>query len=73
MWTVLEILGPNEVIAEAPFCRPARRSDPTLPYSMQIRVICYQLPGFKPQWLLTSMVDAERYPAAEITLLYHQR
>ena len=33
---------------------------------MRIRVICYQLPGFKPQWLLTSMLDAERYPAAEI-------
>ena len=40
---------------------------------MRIRVICYQLPGFKPQWLLTSMLDAERYPAAEITLLDHQR
>jgi hypothetical protein len=73
VWTVLEILGPNEVIAEVPFRRPARRSDPTLPCSMQIRVICYQLPGFKPQWLLTSMLDAERYPAAEIIELYHQR
>ena len=40
---------------------------------MQIRVICSQLLGFKPQWLLTSMLDADRYPAAEITLLYHQR
>ena len=40
---------------------------------MRIRVNCYQLPGFKPQWLLTSMLDAELYPAAEITLLYHQR
>ena len=73
VWSVLEILGPNEVIAEVPFRRPARRSDPTLPRSMRIRVICYQLPGFKPQWLLTSMLDAERYPAAEIIELYHQR
>ena len=40
---------------------------------MKIRVICYQLPGFKPQRLLTSMLDAERDPAAEITQLYHQR
>ena len=73
VWTVLESLGPSEVIAEVPFRRPARRSDPTLPCSMRIRVICYQLPGFKPQWLLTSMLDAERYPAAEIIELYHQR
>jgi hypothetical protein len=40
---------------------------------MRIRVVCYQLPGFKPQWLLTSMLDAERYPAAELIELYHQR
>ena len=73
VWTVLEILGPNEVMAEVPFRRPARRSDPTLPRSMRIRVICSQLPGYKPQWLLTSMLDVERPPAAEITLLYHQR
>ena len=39
VWTVLEILGPDEVVAEVPFRRPARRSDPTLPRSMQIRVI----------------------------------
>ena len=37
------------------------------------RSICYQLPGFKPQWLLTLMLDAERSPAAEIIALYHQR
>ena len=29
--------------------------------------------GYKPQWLLASMLDAERYPAAEIVELYHQR
>ena len=40
---------------------------------MPLRVICSQLPDFKPQWLLTSMQGAERSPAAEITLFYHQR
>ena len=39
MWTVLEILGPNEVIAEVPFRRPARRSDPKLPRSTRIRIL----------------------------------
>ncbi len=48
-WTVLEILRSIEVIAEVPNRRPARRYDPTLPRSMQIRVICYQLPDFKFQ------------------------
>jgi hypothetical protein len=40
---------------------------------MRIRVICSQLPGFKPQWLLTSMLGAERHPAAEIIERHHQR
>ncbi|MFB9993884.1 transposase [Deinococcus oregonensis] len=71
--TATVVLGPKEVIAGVPFRRPARRSDPTLPRSIQICVICDQLPGFKPQWLLTSMLDAERDSAAEITELYHQR
>ena len=73
VWTVLEILGPNQVIAEVPFRRPARRSDPTLPRNMRIRVMCSQLPGFTPQWRLTSMLDTERDPAAEIMEFDHQR
>ncbi len=73
VWKVLEVLSPNEAIAEVSFSRAARRFDRSLPRSMHMRVLCYQWLGHKPQWLLTSMLDTKRYPAAEIIELYHQR
>jgi len=33
----------------------------------------YQRPGFRPQTLLTSLLDPASYPAAEIAELYHER
>ena len=38
-----------------------------------MRAIRYQRKGFKPQTLLTSMIDPVAYPAAEIVALYHER
>jgi len=51
----------------------ARRKDPSLPKTWRMRAIRYRRRGFKPQTLLTSLVDAKRYPAAEIVELYHER
>ena len=36
-------------------------------------MIHYQLPGYEPQFLLTSLIDAKAYPAEEIIELYHER
>lgn len=33
----------------------------------------YQFPGFRPSWLLTSLLDHESYTHAELTDLYHRR
>src|SRR5690349_14343526 len=38
-----------------------------------MRAIRYQRRGFRPQTLLTSLVDPEQYPANEIVALYHER
>jgi hypothetical protein len=38
-----------------------------------MRAIGYQRKGFKPELLLTSMVDADAFPADEIVKLYHER
>ena len=38
-----------------------------------MRAIRYQRPGFRPQILLTSLLDPVAYPAAEIIALYHER
>jgi len=51
----------------------ARRKDPTLPQTWRARAIRYQMPGFPPSVLLTSLLDAKRYPAREIVALYHER
>lgn len=38
-----------------------------------MRSIDYQLKGFRPQRLLTSLLNAEQYPASALTALYHER
>jgi hypothetical protein len=51
----------------------ARRQNPALPKTWVVRVIHYQLKGFRPQRLITSLLDAQAYPANEIIELYHER
>lgn len=51
----------------------ARRQDPSLPETYTARAIRYQMKGFRPQTLLTSMLDHEIFPAKEIVGLDHER
>lgn len=50
-----------------------RSAHPELPRKWQLRAIRYQRNGYEPQTLLTSMLDAEKYPAAELAGVYHER
>ncbi len=52
---------------------PARAANPSLPRRWEARAVRCQRRGFPPQVLLTSLVDAEGYPAAEIAAPYHER
>lgn len=72
-WTTVEVLGPGDELVELPLSAEARKDDPSLPPVMRARAIRYQLKGFRPQILLTSLTDAEAYPADEIIALYHER
>ncbi len=72
-WIVLERLGKNDFRVQMKVSPQARRKDPSLPERWEVRAIRYQYRGFQPQWLLTSLLDAETYPAAEIVTLYHER
>lgn len=72
-WRELERLGTDDFIVEMKVSRFARRKDPSLPRSWVVRAIRYCPPGCDPQWLLTSMLDSETYPAREIIALYHER
>jgi hypothetical protein len=72
-WRVLEQMGEDDFLVELRVSADARKEDPSLPKLWTVRAVRYQIKGFKPQWLLTSLLDAEAYAAAEIAALYHER
>jgi len=72
-WRVIEKLGPGDELVEIEVNRAARAQDPSLPRTFRTRAIRYQRRGFRPQTLLTSLLDAKQYPAAELRTLYHER
>lgn len=72
-WRVVRRLGRNDLIVEMNVSSSARKFDPSLPAVWTVRAIQYRRKGYQPQWLLTSMLDADRYPATEIATLYHER
>lgn len=72
-WTRVKRLAPGDELVEMTVSGEARRQDPSLPRTWPMRAIRYRRRGFAEQTLLTSLVDAKRYPAAEIVALYHER
>jgi hypothetical protein len=72
-WRVLRRLGKKDEVVEMDVSRDARSQDASLPSTWTMRAIRYQRRGFRPQTLLTSLLDAEQYPADEIIALYHER
>jgi hypothetical protein len=72
-WEVTKNLGPGDDLVQMKVNAHSRAKDPSLPAHWHVRVIEYRRPGFPPQKLLTSLLDATKYPAAEIIALYHER
>lgn len=66
-------LGPSDELCELVVSSEARRQHPQLPETLLARRIQYQRKGFRPQALLTSLLDAKKYPAQQIAELYHER
>jgi hypothetical protein len=66
-------LGSGDQLVEFTVSREARRKAPSLPTRFVARVIRYQRKGYRPQLLVTSLVDETRFPADEIRSLYHER
>jgi hypothetical protein len=73
VWRRSKRLGAGDELVEMTVSSEARRKDPTLPLTFPVRAIKYQRKGFAPQILLTSLLDARRYPAKELRVLYHER
>ena len=72
-WRVLRRLGKGDELVEMDVSRHARGQDASLPRTWTMRAIRYHRKGFRPQTLLTSLLDAKPYPADEIIALYHER
>jgi hypothetical protein len=72
-FTSIRRLGPGDGLVEFKVSTKARRKDHLLPTHFDVRAIKYQRKGYRPQLLLTSLVDEKKYPAAEIRALYHER
>lgn len=72
-YVTIRRLGRGDEIVEFEVRAEARRKEPSLPHSFQARVIRYQRKGYRPQLLITSLLDDERYPAGEVCALYHER
>ena len=63
----------HDALVEMNVSSSARAKNSTLPQGWVARAITYQRKGFRPQLLLTSLLDSEKYPAREIIALYHER
>jgi hypothetical protein len=72
-YALIRRLGRGDELVEFKVSGEARRKDPTLPKVFRARALRYQRKGYKPQVLLTSLVDERRYPADEVRALSHER
>jgi hypothetical protein len=72
-WQVVRRLGRHDELVQIPIHRSLRAQHPELPEFFYARAIGYQRRGFRPQVLLTSLLDHDTYPAHEIVDLYHER
>ena len=50
-----------------------RNKNPEVPKTIYVRLIKYTLPGGSPSILMTSLMDASKYPARELNAVYHKR
>lgn len=66
-WAIVEKLGRDDYLVEWEVHKAG------YPKTWTMRAIHYRRKGFPRATLLTSLVDAERYPAKELVELYHER
>lgn len=69
----IKVLGRGDSLVHLRPSRASRQLHPDLPESLTVRAIQYRRKGFRPQTLLTSLLDPVAFPAAEIIALYHER
>lgn len=69
----VEKLGKNDWLVEVELSEKTRKKYPDLPQVVLARAITYRKSNFPERTLLTSMQDSQRFSAASIIALYHER
>ena len=72
-WEVIEQLAKDDLIVEMKPEPRTRKAYPGVPERWRMRAVTVRRKGHEPQVLLTSMLDAKAYPAAQLSALYHER
>lgn len=72
-YTIVKSLGNGDWLVRVLVSKSAKKKDSSLPDYYNTRIINYQIPGFRAQKLMTSLLDGVKFPASEITGLYHLR
>ena len=72
-YTVLKSLGEHDDLIEMPVSSQARQQHPHLPATWQARMIRFANPKGEITGFLTSLTDAERYPAQDLLRIYWER
>lgn len=72
-YKVIKKLGPGDELVELNVTWQAKQNSPDLPKTWLARAIRYKRRGYRPQILLTSLLDPVEYPRDEIVSLYHDR
>lgn len=66
-------LGEGDWLADFETPRKARKLHPEMPKRWRLRVIHYRIPGFRPAFLITSLLDPVAYSKSDLVELYHAR
>lgn len=66
-------LGNGDWLVELHVSSRSQQEDASLPARYPARAIRYHRRGFRPQTLLTSLLDPDSWPMSELVELYHER
>lgn len=72
-WDVVQSLGAGDALVALRPSASHRRAHRAVPEVLRVRAVRYHRRGFRPQTLLTSLLDPATYPATELIALYHER
>lgn len=72
-YRVVKQIRPGDELVEFNVSAQALEKNPSLPRTWLVRRVEYQRKGFRPQALLTSLLDPTSHPAKELVEMYHER